>query len=79
MTPSDEKTNLALFMLSHIAAHGRLHFDDYRQAWEVAMADGVLDERERRILHHLLELLPPDDIPEDLLGRIAELRAQHGV
>lgn len=79
MTPSDEKTNLALFMLSHIAAHGKLQFEDYRQAWEVAMADGVLDEREHRILHRLLELLPPDDIPEDLQERIAELRAQYGV
>lgn len=79
MTSSDEKTNLALFMLTHIAAHGKLQFDDYRQAWDVAMADGVLDERERRILHRLLDLLPPDDVPPDLQGRIAALRAQYGV
>lgn len=77
MQTDDERSNLATFMLNHIAAHGRLDFADWRQAWDVAMADGVLDERERRILHHLLDLLPPDDVPQDMLPRIAELRARY--
>lgn len=79
MTQGDEHTNLALFMLSHIAAHGKLDFEDYRQAWDVAMADGVLDEKERRILHRLLELLPPKDIPADLQQQVAQLRAHYNI
>lgn len=79
MTPPDDTTNLALFMLTHIAAHGRLHYADYRQAWDIAMADGVLDERERRILRHLFDLLPPNDVPDDLKPQINELRAQYGI
>lgn len=74
MTLSTDPNDLSMFMLSHITAKGRLNADEYRQAWAIAMADGQLDERERRILNRLFELLPPADISEDMQSQIDSMR-----
>ncbi len=79
MAPPNEDNDLSMFMLAHIAKHGRLDFDDYRKAWDVVMADGVVDDKERRILHRLIDILPPGDIPPDLKPRIDQLRTEYGI
>ena len=76
---NDRASALSLFMLEHIADDGHLTVDEYRQAFNIALAQGELKEKDRRILTRLFSLLPPQDITPEIQQHIVLLRDQYNL
>ena len=76
-TLNDQASALTLFMLERIADDGHLTVDEYRQALDLALTQGELKEKDRRILTRLFALLPPQDLTPDIQQHIRQLRERY--
>ncbi len=58
---------------------GKLCVDELDKLVNIALRDGVVDENEKRVLRNIFSRLTPAELTPEMLLRIEQLRATHGV
>ncbi|TWO70706.1 hypothetical protein FN976_14225 [Caenimonas sedimenti] len=58
---------------------GKLLLPELNQLMDIALKDGVVDDNEKRVLRAILRRLVPAELTPEMLARVKELQARHGL
>ena len=61
------------------ANDGTIDADELAMLERLAMADGLVDDRERNVLKTIFSLLNPDLVSEEVRDGIEQFKARHGI
>ena len=79
MVEEEDWRQLQRFLLEKVANDGKLDMDEVEGALALALRDGVIDEHERRMLHRLLDLVPPEHLSADAQARLQQIRDSYSL
>lgn len=76
MTTSRDYLELSFRSIECFADDGRLDADELRKLFAIAKKDGVVDADEKRVLKNIISKIKPDELDEDMLAALEEIKEQ---
>lgn len=79
MADNKDYLELAYRSIQCFSNDGKLLLPELNQLVDIALKDGVVDENEKRVLRAILRRLVHDELTPQMLARVKELQAKHGL
>ena len=74
---SRDYLEMAFRSIECFAKDGTLRLHELDELVTIALRDGVMDDNEKRVLRNIFSRLTPSELGQDMLERIAQIRAQY--
>lgn len=79
MTERRDYLEMTFHSINCFSDDGQLDLHELNQIVEIALKDGIVDDNEKRVLSNIIGRLNESELEGDLLARVYELKATHGI